>query len=455
MSSNIDYKDIFNKVTELAMHKAQNVNLINERTRVVRIETNETNLSPQKMTEHQQKLEENLRYLQKQTSEAIQNINKLAFRTKLLEQSLLFEITLNRYAYETQNLISMINAAINGKIHAIVINKKRLIEELREIKIVLPSGIAIPLELNTECLTDFFKISEITIFHQDNYLIYSIQIPLISSGKYTIYHPIPLPIPFDTNSVVLINTEVDVIALSDDNEDYLTFSTEQWKKCYKLKSYNLCEIDQPIQHQVHSYQCVVSSFTTQQTLPETCELRFVSLDTIILHRLPQTNSWLYYTRPLKGTIVCSDPPQRTIVEISGVGRISIFQTCELHISNFILMPTKSFHRDVNLDVIPENPINSILTTLTEIFKFTLPQKIMNKDLIKNLNTLAKTADKISKLTQIPPEPIFIFKIGFQVLTIYVFFFILLFVASVLVIKYKNNIIRMYNPELPNQAQEEI
>jgi len=62
----------------------------------------------------------------------------------------------------------VINAALNGKIHATVINKKTLIEELREIKIVLPSGSALPLELNTESLTDIFKISEITIFHQDN-----------------------------------------------------------------------------------------------------------------------------------------------------------------------------------------------------------------------------------------------------------------------------------------------
>jgi len=67
-----------------------------------------------------------------------------------LEQSLLFELTLDNYAYETQNLISMINAALNGKIHAKVINKITIIEELREIKIVSPSGSALPIELNTE-----------------------------------------------------------------------------------------------------------------------------------------------------------------------------------------------------------------------------------------------------------------------------------------------------------------
>jgi len=168
MSSTINYESIFNTIIELTMNKARNINLIKEKTRVVRVETNQTNQISQKITEHQQKLEENLSYLQKQILEVIQNINKLTFRTKLLEQSLLFEITLNQYAYETQNLISIIDAALNGKIHTTVINKKRLIEELREIRLVLPLGSALPLELNTESLTDILKISEITIFHLDN-----------------------------------------------------------------------------------------------------------------------------------------------------------------------------------------------------------------------------------------------------------------------------------------------
>jgi len=44
----------------------------------------------------------------------------------------------------------VINATLNEKIHATIINKKTLIEELREIKIVLPSGSALPIEINIE-----------------------------------------------------------------------------------------------------------------------------------------------------------------------------------------------------------------------------------------------------------------------------------------------------------------
>jgi len=207
-----------------------------------------------------------------------------------------------------------------------------------------------------------------------------------------------------------MDPEVDLLALSDDNEYFFSLTNEQWDKCNKLEYCKLCKIDQPIQHQVNSNMCVVLSLTNQPNLPETCELKFVSIDTLILHRLPQTNSWLYYTsQPLGDTIVCLEPPKKIKIKISGVGRISIFPTCELHMGNFILLPINSINRDVKLDIIPENPTNHILTTLTETLKFTLPQK----DLIKNLNTLVKTADKIGELTRIFPEPMFIFKIGFH------------------------------------------
>jgi len=78
----------------------------------------------------------------------------LVFRAKVLEQSLLFELVLNKYAYETQNLISMINTALDGKIHTSVFTPQHIIKELLEIKVDLPIGNTFPLEVNTESLND-------------------------------------------------------------------------------------------------------------------------------------------------------------------------------------------------------------------------------------------------------------------------------------------------------------
>ena len=65
------------------------------------------------MEKQQQKLEENLRFLQQQTNNSITNINKLEFKNRILEQAFIFEVILNKYAYETQNLVAVLNAAVD------------------------------------------------------------------------------------------------------------------------------------------------------------------------------------------------------------------------------------------------------------------------------------------------------------------------------------------------------
>jgi len=63
------------------------------------------------------------------------------------------------------------------------------------------------------------------------------------------YHPIPLPIQYDSNTIALISPEVDCLALSNDNEKFFLLEANQWESCNKLESYTLCKGDQPIRYQ--------------------------------------------------------------------------------------------------------------------------------------------------------------------------------------------------------------
>jgi len=108
-----------------------------------------------------------LQYLQRLTKENIININELEFKDILLEQAFLFEVTLNQYAHETQNLIATINAALDGKIHTSVITPRKLLQELIETKMNLPMGINLLILMVSESIPNLFEISEIIIFVQD------------------------------------------------------------------------------------------------------------------------------------------------------------------------------------------------------------------------------------------------------------------------------------------------
>jgi len=122
--SKIDIEFILEQIIEITKNKIENINLVKEKTRVVPAEVMDTNHTLQEITEHHQKLENNLQYLQGLTKESIVNINKLEFKSKLLEHAFLFEVNLNQYTYETQNLVAIVNTALDGKIHTSVITPR-------------------------------------------------------------------------------------------------------------------------------------------------------------------------------------------------------------------------------------------------------------------------------------------------------------------------------------------
>jgi len=86
--------------------------------------------------EIQQRFENNVKYLNEQVRQNTQEINEMTIKTKLLEQSVLFETIMNQYAHDTQNLIAIINSATYGKIHTTVIPINKWLIELRETKLI-------------------------------------------------------------------------------------------------------------------------------------------------------------------------------------------------------------------------------------------------------------------------------------------------------------------------------
>jgi len=133
----------------------------------------------------------------------------------------------------------------------------------------LPMGSILPMEITTKSLTEFSESQKLQFLPKNNYLIFVKVIPLLSNEKYTVYHPIPLSIPHTDRTIVLIDTEVEYLALSSDNEKFFTLSTEQWEKCKSLGLGKLCKHDLLIHHRLGSVFCEVSLLTKPQHFPKT------------------------------------------------------------------------------------------------------------------------------------------------------------------------------------------
>lgn len=448
--SKVDTTFLMDKIIEIGKSKLESLNLIKEKKRILKVDSTAESRVLKQITEHQQKIDQNLKYFQQLVINNTQTINQIELKTKLLEQAFLIEMTLNKFAYETQSLISIVNAALDGKVHTNVLSSQQLLRELREVKMSIPAGSALPVEIQAKSLTELFRVAELSVFIQDNHLVYVIEIPLVLNTEYNVYRPIPFPIQLNSDTLVLIAPEVDYLAISADNEKFLTLTTENWGKCRTLQRNKLCKMNEPIHLRLDSQLCEVSLLTSHQTFPNTCNLKLIKSYKPIWHRLSESNSWLFVTTPNSGIITCNNNAKTFKIKVEGMGRITLSPHCELHIGHSIFIPLHQNIQEENTDIIPRDEKNELLPLLAKRLIDVVPQNISGIDAIKDFIKLAQKAIEIGRLPRVSSEPLLNTKINYIILTIVLTF---MFICISCIIIIRKTSVRMYNPDIPNDLTE--
>ena len=163
--------------------------------------------------------------------------------------------------------MAIIDSALHGKLHTSVLHTQRWLTELREIKANIPIGTTFLLEIKTESISDFIKISEITICHKGQYLIFVTKIPLVQTIDFNAYKVIPLPIIYDSQSFILIDPSMEIIATSYDTQKFFSLTNKQWEMCREVQSYTLCKNSQPVHHKSKSSICKPQNRTQRYKEP--------------------------------------------------------------------------------------------------------------------------------------------------------------------------------------------
>ncbi|KAL4104594.1 hypothetical protein QTP88_019888 [Uroleucon formosanum] len=235
----LDVNSILQGIKDLSMTRQSTSDLVENQTRLFQTTMSEIAKSISNISDHQQKLKENCQLLQTQANKNSMTVNTFMVKTTLLEQSIILESLLNQYAYETQNLISIINLAIHGKIHFSVLPPIKLIKELKAIQLTLPAGTQLPVEPKVQNVPEFFSISSVSILQKYFLLIFTLHFPIITVNSYDMYHPIPLPFFMKEDNAVIIEPEIDYISFSDDSEFYFTLTQQQSDSCTRLTLYTI------------------------------------------------------------------------------------------------------------------------------------------------------------------------------------------------------------------------
>jgi len=96
--------------------------------------------------------------------------------------------------------------------------------------------------INEGKIDQLIKISKLHIAYIDRRFIYTLNIPLLTLGRYKLYKPLPLPAKqeFDRNKFAIIQTDTEYVALNEDADSFYEFQEGELKECISLGDIFIC-----------------------------------------------------------------------------------------------------------------------------------------------------------------------------------------------------------------------
>lgn len=117
------------------------VHLSHEQVRIVSSVPNNVNSTMHELLTDIQKLQMNINEIEEQSRRSAERAGTTNY---LLEHTAILTVLLNQFAWETPNLQSIVNSALNGLMLTNVYPPSDLIHELKQIQLTLPSTLELP-----------------------------------------------------------------------------------------------------------------------------------------------------------------------------------------------------------------------------------------------------------------------------------------------------------------------
>jgi hypothetical protein len=93
-------------------------------------------------------------------------IGILNFKTALEERISFLNIILTQYAFEIENLLNIINMALQGFVHTSILDTNTLNNQLKDIKTQLPIGEGISIDLDNLGISELLRLITTNIVYR-------------------------------------------------------------------------------------------------------------------------------------------------------------------------------------------------------------------------------------------------------------------------------------------------
>jgi len=274
----------------------------------------------------------------------------------------LYTIITNQYAYETTTLEQIVTAAREGIIHPSLMTPQELALTLQAVEQTIKKQFSIPMGTKASELNEFQKITKMSIYYENDRLVFITKIPLVIDTELTLYNIIPILF----------------VAITKDRKRYTTYTEKQLNECTETAIYRICRAPQPIQENNNQLPCEVQIFRGLEVMPIECSVKKFTLHRNIYHRLQNKNTWIQAGNDTL-TISCTELAEPFTKEIRGVGEITIIDNnCQIFTRDAVLTTIDEFTNTNYKDFIPTiNTVNMLSKIPENVHKFKINEEWVN------------------------------------------------------------------------------
>ena len=326
----------------------------------------------------------------------INETNSDMTRNTILEHLNTINIMITQHLLETETLIEIVQSAKIGQIHPSLIGPTELMQQFKDIKVSLPSGTDMPIDLEVENTYELLRLSDLDVYYSNNNLVFIVKIPLVYQNEFTLYNLIPKPVSLGDTHYMYIKPSYNFLTVSRSKELYSTYDNFNYAQCKQTHDFLLCPEINPLHPRSTRPICEIQLLQEPKEVPSSCEIMHVRIATTIFHKLQYKNAWLYTTKGEMLFISCDADKESSSYNLEGVGIIQLNNTCKGYASRDVLIPGKVENEKNFLDFVPK----SIIKIQTDFYpKDIVEDKHVKNNGMEDLNTIANSEREVGALTE--------------------------------------------------------
>ncbi|XP_047538689.1 uncharacterized protein LOC125072207, partial [Vanessa atalanta] len=244
------------------------------------------------------------------------------------------ETSLLNLSFQIEDITNSILFCNTNLLHPSIITPKHLYQELIDSYRHLPNGHELAVNLDISSIYTILSISKLVCYYLNHKIIFVLQIPLVSSQEFYLYHNIPLPIPHNLkkpDSFSMTIPDYKYTAVTKDKLYYSSFQSLEICKTVSVQNY-ICSIMNVFSSSANP-SCeseLLSKVLTQ--LPKECKTEFLYGNLDIWKTL-NNNRWIFVQSiPTKLSIDCAKS-QLAEIKIVGTGIVKLPNHCKAYCKN--------------------------------------------------------------------------------------------------------------------------